>query len=420
MSSFHPRDRVTPRAVVIWLAAVAVYVVAVTGRTSFGVAGLAAMGRFDVDASRIAVFTSVQVGVYALAQIPVGLLIDRRGPRFMLVTGALVMATGQVILGFTDSYPVAIAARVLIGAGDATAFLSALRLLPYWFPMRRTPLFTQLTSATGQLGQFLSAIPFLHLLQARGWTVAFVSLGAVGTLVALAAFVAVADSPDALVKTETTTRIPVREIVARVLRSPLCWEAFTIHGLGMFFMINFALLWGMPLMIQGMGLSAARAGTVLTAFTVTTMLGGPCLAPLSGRTGENRDLAAALVASLHCVAWIIFFASPTSRGFGALIVLAVIMGLATPVSNFGFDTIREEMPRSIVASGTGLGNMGGFFTGMISAQLIGLLLDAAAPDGNYTWGDFRYAWVAAFILWGMLLAGLFTSRYYVVRGRRAR
>ena len=96
------------------------------------------------------------------------------------------------------------------------------------------------------------------------------------------------------------------------------------------------------------------------------------------------------------------------------------MGLATPVSNFGFDTIREEMPRSIVASGTGLGNMGGFFTGMISAQLIGLLLDAAAPDGNYTWGDFRYAWVAAFILWGMLLAGLFTSRYYVVRGRRAR
>ena len=123
MSSFHPRDRVTPRAVVIWLAAVAVYVVAVTGRTSFGVAGLAAMDRFDVDASRIAVFTSVQVGVYALAQIPVGLLIDHRGPRFMLVTGALVMSTGQVILGFTDSYPLAIAARVLIGAGDATCLL---------------------------------------------------------------------------------------------------------------------------------------------------------------------------------------------------------------------------------------------------------------------------------------------------------
>lgn len=420
MASFHPRERVTPRALIVWLAAVAVYVVAITGRTSFGVAGLDAMERFEVDASRIAVFTAVQVGVYALAQIPVGLLIDRFGPRLILAIGALVMATGQVLLGFTESYPVAIGARVLIGAGDATAFLSALRVLPYWFPLRRTPLFMQLTAATGQLGQFLSALPFLSLLHAKGWTAAFVTLGAVGALVGIAAFIAVADSPDSATETQSAPPMPIRDILARVLRSPLCWEAFTIHGIGMFFMINFALLWGMPLMIQGMQLTPAQAGTVLTVYTVSTMLGGPFLAPLSARTGVNRDLAAAVVASIHFTAWVTFFASREPRGMGALLVLVVIMGIATPVSNFGFDTIREELPRTIVASGTGLGNMGAFATGMISSQLVGLLLDASATDGSYGWSDFRLAWGAIFGIWLLLLVAMFFLRRRVVHIRNHR
>lgn len=420
MSSDHPHERVTAKALTVWLAAVAVYVVAITGRTSFGVAGLDAMERFDVDASRIAVFTSVQVGVYALAQIPVGMLIDRRGPRFMLVAGALVMAAGQVLLGVTQSYAVAIVARVLIGAGDATAFLSALRLLPFWFPLRRTPLFTQLTAALGQLGQFVSALPFLVLLHAEGWTTAFVSLGAVGVLVALAAFVAVADTPEQSAqpaqRASETTRMPVRTILSTVLRSPLCWEAFAIHGLGMFFVVNFTLLWGMPLMIQGMGLTPAQASTVLTVFTVSTMVGGPFLAPLSARAGADRDLAAAAIASVHFAAWVVFFASVSPRGRGAMLAIAVIMGVATPVSNFGFDSVRERLPRDIVATGTGLGNMGGFTTGMVSAQLVGVLLDASSGSAAYTWGDFRFAWTSVFAIWFLLLAGMFAARSRVRRG----
>ena len=118
----------------MWVAAMLVYIVAITGRTSFGVAGLEAMERFDVDASRIAVFTSVQLGIYAFAQIPTGVLIDKYGPRKLLVIGAVIMGVGQVALGLTANYWMAIAARLLIGAGDATAFLSVMRILPYWFP----------------------------------------------------------------------------------------------------------------------------------------------------------------------------------------------------------------------------------------------------------------------------------------------
>ena len=95
----HPREKITARALIVWSAAVSVYIAAIASRTSFGVAGVEAIDRFEVDASRIAVFTAVQVGVYAAAQIPTGLLIDRFGPRRLLIAGALIMGLGQVLLG---------------------------------------------------------------------------------------------------------------------------------------------------------------------------------------------------------------------------------------------------------------------------------------------------------------------------------
>ncbi|NMB22836.1 MAG: MFS transporter, partial [Corynebacterium sp.] len=136
-----PREKITGRALVVWVSAVLVYIAAITSRTSFGVAGVEAIDRFQVDATRIAVFTAVQVGVYAAAQIPMGMLIDKFGPRRLLAIGALIMGLGQIILGLTDVYWVAIIARVLIGAGDASIFLSVMRILPFWFPLRKTPLF---------------------------------------------------------------------------------------------------------------------------------------------------------------------------------------------------------------------------------------------------------------------------------------
>ena len=68
----HPREKVTRKALTVWVAAVLVYIVAITGRTSFGVASVDAIDRFQVDASRIAVFTAVQLGVYAFARSPWG------------------------------------------------------------------------------------------------------------------------------------------------------------------------------------------------------------------------------------------------------------------------------------------------------------------------------------------------------------
>ncbi|QGU07878.1 putative sulfoacetate transporter SauU [Corynebacterium occultum] len=443
MSSPDPRTVLTRRAITVWVAAVAVYVVAITGRTSFGVAGVEAIERFGIDASRIAVFTAVQIGVYAFAQIPMGMLIDRFGPRKMLVAGAVVMGAGQILLGLTGNYWVAILARVLIGAGDASAFLSVMRILPYWFPLKKTPLFTQLTASLGQLGQFISAVPFMALLHLSGWTVAFVSLGAVGVLIAMAAGVAVADSPDTddaakqaraekkarrageeppLDDAVVTPREPAQvwELLKMVLRSPVCWLGFFIHYSCMLPQIVFTLLWGVPMMILGMGLSSAQAALVLTLNTVATVSIGPLLGLISSRLGQRRELGALAFTLIIGATWIIFFMSETPRGLMAIIIVNIIVAMCTPAANFGFDHVRERLDRKFVATGTGLSNMGGFLSGMLAAQLVGVLLDWSAQGKTYAWADFRIAWIAVIVVWALGVIGLLISRSAMLRSDRGR
>ncbi|WKD60717.1 D-galactonate transporter [Corynebacterium ciconiae DSM 44920] len=395
------------RALVVWLAAVVVYIVAIMGRGSFGVASVEAFERFSISASGLAVFTAVQMGVYALSQIPTGVLIDRFGARRLLVAGALVMASGQLLLALSTSYAVAIGARVLVAMGDATAFLSVMRIIPQWFPLHRAPIFTQLTAALGQVGQFLSAVVFLGILHAAGWEVAFISLAAVGVLVALAAWVAIKEPPRRLVSSTQ----PLRARLATVATHPACWQGFFIHGIGLFPQVVFTLTWGMPLMTLGMGLSPQVAGWVLVVNTVVQVLAGPLHGVISARFGATRWMLALITSGATMALWAVFFLSSSPRGVVWIVAINVVMGALAPVANYGFDQVREAVPHEVLATGTGLANMGGFTAGMIVAQAYGMLLDVASTDSSsYTWDDFRFAGLAALIVWALGASALFWAR----------
>lgn len=407
----------------MWAAAVLVYLAAITGRTSFGVAGVEALDRFGVDASRLAVFTAVQVGVYALAQIPVGLAIDRFGARRTMVVGALVMATGQIVLALTASYPIAILARVLIGAGDASAFLSAMRLLPAWFPLRVTPLFTQLTAGLGQIGQFISAVPFLMLLHAEGWTASFLALGSGIALVGIAAAIAIADVPPAPAEPDGRTgsgggtsssenrapRATVREMLGIVLRHPVCWQGFFTHWVGLMHQATFTLLWGMPLMTLAMGLSPAQAGGVLVVNTIAAVAAGPLMGMASARFAARRGTLTVVISVALMGMWVVFLLPDAPRGLAAIIALNIGMAALSSASSLGFDSVREAVDRRALATGTGLSNMGGFLAAMVAAQGIGVLLDVSSGGGAYQWSDFRVAWAAIVAVWVLGMAGLLTS-----------
>src|SRR3954466_15654696 len=91
------------RAWVIWLVALSVYVLAVFHRSSLGVAGLLAADRFGITATQLAAFTVLQLLVYAGMQVPVGVAIDRYGPKRLLLGGLVLMTAGQLAFAFVTA-----------------------------------------------------------------------------------------------------------------------------------------------------------------------------------------------------------------------------------------------------------------------------------------------------------------------------
>src|SRR3954451_5607875 len=188
--------RPSARAYAVWGVAVLAYAVAVFHRSSLGVAAVQAQERFSAGASAVSLFLVLQLAVYAGLQITVGLGLDRFGTRRMILAGALTIAAGQLVLALASDVPTAVAARVLVGAGDAMTFISVLRLVGFWFPGRTVPLLTQLTGILGQLGQVAAAYPLVILLHHTSWSVTFAGAAGMGVLVTVLTLVALRDSPD--------------------------------------------------------------------------------------------------------------------------------------------------------------------------------------------------------------------------------
>ena len=94
------------RAWAIWVTALSVYVLAVFHRSSLGVAGIIATDRFDLNATSLATFTVLQLVVYAGMQVPVGVMLDRFGPRALLVKREpqpLPIATGAELFELPEN-----------------------------------------------------------------------------------------------------------------------------------------------------------------------------------------------------------------------------------------------------------------------------------------------------------------------------
>ncbi|HEX6918312.1 MAG TPA: MFS transporter, partial [Phycicoccus sp.] len=197
------------RAWVIWSVGLSVYVLAVFHRTSLGVAGLLAAERFHITAAQLATFTVVQLGVYAGMQVPVGVLIDRYGPKKLMFTGLVLMTAGQLWFAFAGTFGVGLAARVLLGAGDAMVFTSLLRLVAAWFRVKQAPFVTQLSGMVGQLGAVAAATPLAAALATWGWTRSFAVSASIGVVLGVLLLLFVKDSP---YRGEAVERIKLRAL----------------------------------------------------------------------------------------------------------------------------------------------------------------------------------------------------------------
>lgn len=124
----------------VFLPFVAGYYLSYLFRTVNGL--IAAPLAFDLGlgAGDLGVLTSVYFLTFAAAQIPIGMLLDRYGPRRIQSALLVVAAAGAGLFALSNDFPVLLAGRALMGLGVAAALTAGMKALVLWFPRDQVPL----------------------------------------------------------------------------------------------------------------------------------------------------------------------------------------------------------------------------------------------------------------------------------------
>jgi len=387
-------------------------------RSSLGVAGVDATERFDIQAVVLSTLAVVQIIVYASLQIPIGVILDRVGPKALIALGAALMAIGQLTLALAPDFSIAIVGRILVGAGDAMTFISMQRIVVSWFSGRKLPLLSQALGTLGALGQVLSAVPLSLVLHEFGWQPAFLSAASVSVLAFVLVLVLVSNQPD-----DVTGPIPIplrsavkqlREALGRPGTQLGFWAHFVTQSSG----TVFTLLWGFPFLSVGLGYGPSTASVLITCIVGTGVVTGPVLGILTARFPHRRSNIVLGIVAAMAVAWALVLAWPGVPPFVVVVLLVVVIGIGGPGSVIGFDYARTFNPARALGSANGVVNVGGFLASFVMMFLIGVILDvidsanggSGVPAELYSLDSFRVAFLVQYVVVGIGVIFLIRAR----------
>ena len=396
------------------------YISTVTQRSSLGVAALDAANRFQTNAEQLALLAVAQLFIYALMQIPVGLLLDRFGARATLAFGAAAMALGQVLVAFATELGVAVTGRIFVGLGDAFTFISMIRLVNGWYSGKTASQLQQWLGNGGQVGQLISAFPFAWYLHLAGWQSAFLAAAGVSVFCAAAAWFVVQDSPNP--EAAHTKKLAIGVAVQNLRESMVLpstrmafWTHFTLQSSS----TTLLLLWGIPFLVEGEGLERPLALGVLSSFVFVGVACGFFYGFVSGHRPHWRKGTLFGLVLAMTLGWAVVLLWPGPAPLWALLFLAGTVGAAGPASMIAFDYTKEFVPTYRLGSTNGFVNIGGFFATFTMMFIVGLLLDSyyvlvGQPNGQTLYGldGFRIALTSIpVIVW------FGTWRYLINEGR---
>jgi MFS family permease len=341
---------------------------------------------------------------FALAQMPVGVLLDRYGPRLTNIALLAVAAAGAVVFAASTSVAGLVAGRVLLGVGSAGVLMGSIMIFSRWFPPDRLATVIGVMVAIGAGGIILGTWPLALAVAAVGWRASFVGAGVVTALLILLLVFGVRDRPPGGPAAEGATEslLDVLRGLPRVWRLPPIRYFFAIQMCTLSSILTVLGLWGGPYLADVHGLDAIGRGQVLLAMSVASIAGNLSYGPLD-RILDTRK-------------WLVMG--------GALVTIAVLATLALvegpplwlatllfmALALFGAITIvlqthsRGLMPDGMAGRGLTILNMSTMLGVALGQTVSGFIVGSFTPvDGVYPETAYRlvFAYLAIALALGL-------------------
>lgn len=340
------------------------------------------MATFEISGAALGTLHATFFFVYAVMQIPTGVLVDRFGPRRTAAVGGVVLHLGAVVFALAPAYAPAFAGRFLIGLGGSVIFVSTLRFCANWYSADEFGTMNGLSFAVAGIGGIIATTPLALLSGAVGWRRSIGLLAAAGFALAVVAFALVRDSPeragfDPIEGVPEQPRLSVAEswqFFRGVAGDRVTWVVFVllfcIGG------VNLTLfgLWGVPYIVQVYDTSVTTASLFTLMGGIGAVVGPPAFGRLSDRTGYRTEIM--VVGGVLYTATLSVFALLGSPPLPFVSLAFLLTGSLLGAFVLTYPMVVERNPSR--ASGIALGTINGasFFGAALFPSAMGAVLDA--------------------------------------------
>lgn len=236
---------------------------------------------FHLSAGALGLMTSLFYLFFAAIQPPLGIALDRFGPRFVSAGLMLCAVGGSLVFASAHSYGALVGGRILIGVGMGGVLMGAYTAFSRWYSPGRFASVSGVLVGLGSLGTLATGAPLAWAASIYGWRAIFVAMAGSVFLSALSIAAVVRNSPRPVlgdgqaeqrqptVSTEPRPSFPLRAILTdrRFLR--IAFLNFAMVGP----FLAMQGLWAGPYLYDVMGLSRPQVGFLLTLAGVGSLLG---------------------------------------------------------------------------------------------------------------------------------------------------
>ncbi len=323
------------------------FVLSMFYRSSVSIIAPQLVRQWGLTPAQLGVLSAAFFYAFAASQVPLGLALDRYGPRRVMTLLGAVAVAGAVVFALASSYSTAVTGRVLMGIGMSCNLMGTFTLMATWFPPERFATVNGLMVATGALGQMLAASPLAAMAETWGWQSAFFLIAAINAVELMALWIVVRDRPP----TASSPPPPASPLsgLARLARMGSFWAM----GMAAFFrygcMMVIQGLWAGPWLISALKMDPVKAGNVLLAMALGYMIGLPLVGRLSDWLGRRK---AVIAPSLLVMAILIASLSLFNPGASALAVGTIffLLGVACAPGQIMYPHIKELVPSNLIAT----------------------------------------------------------------------
>jgi sugar phosphate permease len=356
---------------------------------------------FHVNAGALGALAAYFFYAYAVLQIPVGLAVDRFGPRWPLTLAIGVAAAGSLAFGWAPSAGWAGLARLVVGAGAAFSFIACLKLVSNWFAPGRFATRAGLTNTAGMIGAAAGA-PLAALIGHTGWRGAVLLLGVVGVGIGVLALLLVRDRP-AAGATDTPDHTQggadgLFEALRGTLQSGQAWlNAGYATAISISF-VAFGALWGPPYIAKAYGVGNSAATAVVAMLFLGAIAGSLFFGWYSDVLRSRRlPMLGAALGGLVTLAVILYV---PGLPLGVVRGLLALLGFFCSANILSYAVAHDLSPPARAGLALGFLNTCYYGGSALSQPLVGWLLDRRCPAGLAAFqpADYRFAFSAVVIL----------------------